>query len=333
MKFKSLFLIILTAFLLLSIAIIKNTAFSNILKINFNNINEPVNTLKFVQLSDVHLDLKRANTSRRMLGSSKELLIDAVSQINNMNNLDFVIFSGDQINSPRQEYLSEFIRIANTLKYPWYLALGNHDIGVMSYFNKNNYFETIKIYNRFINTDKSYYSFSPKKGYLIVVMDPVIDNRITSNGYVDRQQLNWLESQLQSNKQSRVIIVQHHPIIEPFESSSHKIKNSDEYLSLIKKYSNVIAVLSGHYHATKIIPSGNIVFISTPALVQFPNAFRLITINDYPDKTTIKYDFIETGLVRLQQSGKTSSAFVNYEEGTETDKNGIITIKKSNKPF
>lgn len=328
MKFKILIFIVLLSVIIMGITVKPDLAFSNIMKINFGGINETVNTLKFVQLSDVHLDLNRLNTSKRFLGDSKDLLIDAVSQVNSMNDLDFVVFSGDQINSPRKEYLYEFIRIANTLKYPWYLALGNHDTGVMSYFNKKNYFETVKTFNNFVTAEKSYYSFSPKKGFLVIVMDPVIDSRITSNGYIDREQLQWLEFQLQNNKDSRVIIVQHHPLLEPFDSSSHKITNSDEYLSLLKKYSNVVAVFSGHYHAAKIMRSGNIVFISTPALVQYPNAFRLITITDYKDKTTVKYDFVETGLVRLQQAGKVTSSFSNIQEGTEADKNGEITIQK-----
>jgi 3',5'-cyclic AMP phosphodiesterase CpdA len=329
MKYKISVLLILLATLIINLTINANIASSgNIKKINFNGFNESANTLKFVHLSDVHLDLNNSNKPKRMLGSSRDLLKDAISQINNINDLDFVIFSGDQINRPQKNALLEFINISNTLKYPWYFALGNHDVGVMSSFNKFKYFETMKESNKAITTDKTYYSFSPKKGYLIIVLDPVIDSRITSNGYVDAKQFKWLESQLDNNKDSRIIIVQHHPIIQPFDSSSHKITNSEEYLSLIKRYNNVIAVLSGHYHSTKIIQLGNVVFVSTPALVQYPNAFRLITINDYKDKTTLKFEFMETGLKSIQQAGKASSTSLTLEEGTEPDRNAVITIKK-----
>jgi len=180
--------------------------------------------------------------------------------------------------------------------------------------------------NNYIKADKSYYSFEPKKGYLVIVMDPVIDNRITANGYIDKQQLKWIDDQLDKNWNSRVIIVEHHPIVEPFESKGHKIINSDEYLKILNRHNNVIAVLSGHYHATKIKQIGHIVFVSTPSLVEYPNAFRIITVNKDNDKITFRFEFKETNLKDVQRLSKSLSSSPTLEAGEEKDRNTCITI-------
>jgi len=324
MNIKKPFLPVILITLILSIILSTDIACSGLNFKEFNGFNGHSDTLKFAQLSDVHLDINGKNKNRRMLGSSKDLLKDAINQVNYINNLDFVIFSGDQINSPRKDDLLEFIKITNNLKVPWYYALGNHDVGVLSSFNKKKYFSIVKEANSYIKADKSYYSFKPKKGYLVIVMDPIIDNRITANGYVDKQQLKWLDEQLSQNLNSKVIIVEHHPIVEPFESKGHKIINSEEYLDVLKSHNNVIAVLSGHYHATKIKKRGNIVFVSTPSLAEYPNAFRVITINRNNNKITFKFEFKETNLKDVQQLSKSLSS--SPELTVNEDRNTCVTI-------
>jgi DNA repair exonuclease SbcCD nuclease subunit len=322
MKIKRIVLPAALLTLILGIILCTNIECSGI---NIERFNVYTDTLKFAQLSDVHLDIYAKSKNKRMLGSSKDLLTDAVKQINNAD-IDFVVFSGDQVNSPRKDYLLEFINIANNLKAPWYFAFGNHDAGVWSTFNKKKYLQIVKEKNSHIKADKSYYSFVPKKGYLVIVMDPVIDNRITNNGYIDKQQLNWIESQLNKNWNSKTIIVEHHPIVEPFESKGHKIINSEEYLDLLKRHNNVIAVLSGHYHTAKIRQIGHIAFISTPSLVEYPNAFRIITINKNNGKITIKLEFKETNLKNIQQLSKSRSYSSGLAEGNENDKNAVLAV-------
>ncbi|HAR63661.1 MAG: hypothetical protein DKM50_03500 [Candidatus Margulisiibacteriota bacterium] len=239
----------------------------------------PNQVLRFVQLTDVHIDLRDKPSGKRLLSQSRGLLANAVATINSMN-VDFAVFSGDSINSPREKSLTSFAQIASQLNCPWYVALGNHDIAVYGSLTKGKFFELLNQVNRFQKNTSPYYSFVPKKGYLIVVMDGVIDSRATAHGNFDRQQLNWLEEQLTNNRDSKVIIVQHFPLIEPTKSYDHDVVNKKEYLDLLNKYSNVVAVLSGHYHAEKVRKVGSITHISTPALVEFPSRFRVITITD-----------------------------------------------------
>lgn len=303
------------------------------------------NTLDLVQMTDVHLDTKTKSDSKRMVEESVNLLKDAVSQVNNLKDVEMVVFSGDVINrSDKSEFL-KFTSIANSLNVPWYYAPGNHDIGILGGISKPEMLDLWLNNNKQINTKSLcfdnnnllnktlYYSYSPNKNFLILFMDGVITNEITAKGYFPKQELDWLDAQLKLNPDKKVIIVQHFPIIEPYKNNkktdpnSHKVINAGEYLKTIDKYSNVIAVLSGHYHATKITQRKNVLHISTPSLIEYPNAFREIKITRLDDSTKFDIKVIETNLKNVQKLSKSRSKDVELEEGQKQDRNAIITIK------
>ncbi|MFH0702355.1 MAG: metallophosphoesterase [bacterium] len=298
------------------------------------NVSEENNTsiIKFAQVSDIHLDLKaREDWNKRLLIYSKQLLQDAIDQINGIKDIDFVVFSGDMINSPSESAFMTFIKMANTLKVPWYAAMGNHDIGIKSEFNKSRFLNILNQKNKNFKSNNPYYSFVPKKGFLVIVMDGVIGNKIIANGFFSKESLIWLEAQLKNNKDSKIIIIQHFPIIEPFKSSSHRVINAREYLEILNKYHNVLAVLSGHYHATKIIRLCNVIHVSTPALVEYPNAFRVITIKDKDNETELDFVFKETRLKNLQEKSKKRSKSYKLLYGEESDRNATVIIDKINR--
>lgn len=322
---KKKFLIILFITVILSFILAITGNCSNF-GLNFSDKNDSV--LKLVQLSDVHFDSESKDNGRRLYSNSADLLQDAVDQINNIDNVDFVIFSGDSINRPSCSDLIKFIRIINNLKAPWYLSTGNHEISVGGGLTKSQRLNIINTYNnRGFKSDKSYYSFSPKKGYLIIVMDGVIDSRITANGFFPKKQLEWLNEQLDSNPDSKVIIVQHFPVIEPIKSPTHRVLNSENYMDILNRHKNVIAVLSGHYHIAKIIKAENVVHASAPALIEYPNAFRVITINNKNNRIQINFEFKETRLKDLQQQSKSRSKSWKLAQGEESDRNATIILK------
>ena len=79
-------------------------------------------SLKFVQLSDVHFASNGQNTTFKMTGESPKLLQDAVNQVNEMSGVNFVMFTGDQINTPYEKELEAFMPYAEKLNVPWYTS-------------------------------------------------------------------------------------------------------------------------------------------------------------------------------------------------------------------
>lgn len=291
--------------------------------------NSAGDVVRFAQISDVHLDKKNVGAGGRMLKESVPLLEEAVSRINEEKNIDFVVFTGDMINTPSRSMFMRFISIADKLKPHWYWTTGNHDVG--GAFSKSRLARIMDGTNHIPpNNAKNQpcYSFKVKK-FVFLFMDGVIEDRITANGLFPPEQLRWLEAQLKANRDSYVVIFQHHPVVEPFHSKTHYVLNAQQYLNVIDRYDNVVAVMSGHYHATKIKMRNNVAHISTPALVQYPNAFRLITLKAVGDDVELSYEFIPTGLTEVREKSSRYTTSKRLFMGSEKDRKGTITLHKT----
>lgn len=284
--------------------------------------------LKFAQISDCHFLQNSPNTTFKMIEESPNLLDDAIEQVNSIPNLNFVIFTGDLIDKPFEKELYAVLPHLNKLKVPYYFAFGNHDICVGGYLTKSLYLSILRENNPNFVFEKPYYSFIPKKGYKAIVLDSIIDTEITANGYIYPEELKWLDEELKNSQKDVVLIFMHVPLIEPFSSPNHKMKNAAEVKALIEKYKNPIAVFTGHYHAAKIVQNNNVLYISTPSLVSYPNAFRVINIINKRNKVIFDVQFKETRLQNVQKLAKLMVFASSIYNGEEKDRNGMFVIKK-----
>lgn len=258
-------------------------------------------TLDLVQISDTHIS-DRQNTAYKALGSSKELLKDAIEQINEIKGLDFVLFSGDMVDSATQENYHDFYKLLTKLKYPSLNCFGNHDFhGDMT---KEEVLQTVKSYNPNYTFSDTYYAFSPKTDYRIIILDATMED--SANGMLPEEQLQFLDNELNQNQDKIVVIALHHPSVEPFVANEHSLLNAKEFNEILLKYKNPIVVLSGHYHATRLHHWGNLVFVSTPSLVTYPMAFRHIKIVNFKDRVEYKFEFIPTRLDEIKEQNRQS---------------------------
>ena len=285
-------------------------------------------SLKFANVSDTHFMTNSPNTTIKMIGESPKLLDDVISQINETKDVDFTIFTGDLIDKPFEKELRAFLEHVQNLNTPWYFAFGNHDRCVGGYLTTLVYLDMIRNANKDFTFKNSYYSFEPKKNYKVIVLDDIITDQITSNGYIDETQLKWLKNELDKSKKDTVLIFMHVPIIEPFASPNHKLKNSSQVMNLIESYKNPIGVFQGHYHATKITQHNNVLYVNTPAVVSYPNAFRIVTVTNYKNKTVFELQWVETREKTIQKMAKLMVFSGAIYSGEEKDKSGIYEIKK-----
>lgn len=286
------------------------------------------NNLTFAQISDAHYSSAKINTSYRLTAESGELLTDAVAQINETPNIDFVMFTGDMVNTAYQKELMKFLTYANQLQYPWYAVFGNHDICVGGYLSKKMYLDILNSHNKNFNFSKPYYSFTPKKGYKVIGLDSIIDSRITANGQIDEDQVKWLDKELSKSKNDIVLIFLHGPLVEPLHSPNHTILNADEVLKVINKYKNPIAIFSGHYHTTKITQIGNVLHVSTPSLVSYPNAFRIVKVTNHKNKAVFDIYFKETRFKDVQKRAKMMAFGSSTYYGADNDRSSTYIIDK-----
>ena len=288
------------------------------------------NTLKFAQISDVHLSNKTIDTSYKVLSSSKPLFEDVISQINKQKDLDFVIETGDLLDKPKKKLLDYACEQLNQLKYPWYFAFGNHDAAVGSEFKKDKYFDFIQKHNKNMNFEKPYYSFIPKQGFRVIVLDATVDTKVTSNGELPQEQLKWLNSQLiEAEKANQLpLIFLHHPLHEPFPSFHHRIINAKEFKDVLDSHKIPMAIFTGHYHATRVYKEGHILHVSTPSLVTYPCAFRIIKIDNKKDKVVFDISLKETNLKDVQKKAKIMTFSSSTYKGEESDQNTVVVLDK-----
>ncbi|MBQ4113874.1 metallophosphoesterase [bacterium] len=286
------------------------------------------NNLRFVQVSDSHFSTFEENTSYKFLKKSKELLEDVIFQINTSGPYDFVMFTGDLVNKPKKEELVRFFGVASKIAYPWYAINGNHDISIDGPLTKSEFCKLLNSHNKYMSTEKIYYAFSPKRGFRVVCLDSIIDYKLTSNGEISKEQLSWLKKELDSHKKDVVVLCTHVPVDEPYSSPDHKMNNESEIKELLKHYTNPIVVLQGHYHCTKINQKDNVIYVSTPSLVTYPNAFRVININSNKNRTLVDVFLKETGLKDIQKRSKLRLLGIETLYGSDSDRNVTIEIKK-----
>lgn len=287
-----------------------------------------VSSLKFAQISDAHFYTGEDNTTFKLRAESGNLLDDAINQINETPNINFVMFTGDQIDKSFEKELSAFLPHAQKLNYPWYITFGNHDTCIGGFLTPQVYLDMVEKANSQFNFKKPYYSFSPQKGYKVIVLDTIIRDRLTSNGIIGDEQLKWLDNELKSANNDTVLIFTHVPIVEPFESANHRLLNADKVKQIIEKYDNPIGVFQGHYHASRIKQINNVLYVSSPSLVSYPNAFRIITVTNHRNKVVFNIETKETNMKNLQKLAKIMVFTSSLYSGEEKDQYGTFEIKK-----
>jgi len=293
------------------------------------------NELNFAQVSDVHYATYRNNPYQyRMIENIDDLLEDTISHINSGKNLDFVFFTGDQIDFSEEQNLKKFIEYTNKLKYPWHFCFGNHDVYKYGSLSRQKYLQIVKNNSNKCKTNKNYYTFSPKDGYLVIVLDSFEDKISKPNGKIDKKQLQWLDKQLYRNRNNIILIFTHDPVKPPFEHGEndmyiydHSMENATEVMAVLEKYKNPIVIFSGHYHVSKIMQINNIIHVSSPSIISYPNAFRVVNIFKNNDIVTFKIKTQDTNLKEVQTNAKNLIKNAYIYEGLDTDKNNIFTIK------
>ena len=287
------------------------------------------NNLRIAQVSDAHFSSFEENTSYKFLKKSGELLDDVIFQINTSGPYDFIIFTGDLINKPKVSELEKFIEHSKNLIYPWYAIDGNHDISSDGPLTKSRFLSTLANVNENMNQKNIYYAFTPKKGFRVICLDSIIDYKLTSNGEISNEQFLWLREELDKHAKDVIVLCTHVPIIEPYSSPNHQMENEYEVRKLLKTHKLPLIVLQGHYHAVKVKQDENMLVISCPSLVTYPNAFRVINIHSNKKRTLVDVYLKETNLKDIQSRSKLRLFGSERLYGDETDRNATFELKNN----
>ena len=222
--------------------------------------------LKIGIVTDAHYAEKGTVGNRHYQDSV--LKMDATVDVFNEHQLDFAVFMGDLIDghvSAEADLKNMSIIEApfSRFKGDRHYVLGNHDLLKLE---KDQFIEHC-------GAKKPYYSFDQQE-YHFVILDACFNpdnsdykagNFNWTESYVSKEELAWLEADLQQTSYPTVVFV--HQRLDD-ENSHYGVKNAPVVRDILQQSQVVMAVLQGHNHIWDYRAISGIHYFSLLALVE-----------------------------------------------------------------
>ncbi len=249
--------------------------------------------VKFVQITDSHFSAVGKDYSQREVAKSEGVLEKTIKDINSVSGVDFVVFTGDNVDTANVSDLKTFLTIANQLSVPYYVVIGNHEVFKSQNLDKKEYMKTVRKYSKNCRPRSANYVFK-EKGLTFIVVDGAKEIIPGPAGYYKKDSLTWFDKKLTKYQDEKVVVFQHFPIVAPYYNRTHTTYNVKDYETVLKKHTNVIAIFSGHYHANGETNKDGIYHVSTPALIEQPHNYKIVEISiknkkDYQIYTQLRH--------------------------------------------
>nr|WP_275900669.1 metallophosphoesterase [Paenibacillus periandrae] len=181
---------------------------------------------------------------------------------------DFYVSIGDLTNYGLESELKDIYGLINQESRTFYHALGNHDL--LSMTKK----EVLSITGQ-----AQYHSFETEKAVL-VLLDTAKEK--DPGGWVDNEQLSWLQDVIRSSGIKPMLVFAHHPVYNTTALSNmgkHSIHPDADIWSILAQKEGVGMYFNGHIHVDSIVQQKNWTFVQTSAPLD-QHAFRLIEIGE-----------------------------------------------------
>ena len=244
-------------------------------------------SVHFAHVTDVHIS-ERGDSWGTLGDLGPRLLRECFARLNQIDDLDFVLITGDVLDLATSGELSLFMEALGTLRKPWHFVPGNHDGFIHeSYPAAFRPAEALPIIDPRLadpppEANRAYWSRTVKPGIQLIGLD----SRIADDwaGEIGPAQLDWLRSELAAQAGSAVLIAIHHPtrLLGPHNRrpwwDKFILRNGEAVERLLDQHTNVRLVIAGHHHANHIAQCGARLHLTTAALSGYPCAYRTIRL-------------------------------------------------------
>jgi len=283
-------------------------------------------SIKFAHITDTHVTFSGKNGTA-LKEESFNIFRDVIGQVNDMPDIDFILFGGDNINNtdPGAKDFNEFMDIMSTVKVPYFAQFGNREVSPLPpgiALSKNQYAEKMKGHG--LDVGRYSWSVSPVPGLRILGLDTTIEGH--DNGEIIKKELKWIKKEISKHPDDIVVTLSHHLFLPtwgnrdiPKWKKKYLLKNYQKVNAVLDSAPQVKACLMGHHHVSKIQTINGLHYIASPATVQYPHAFRTITIID----NAARLEFHQIRDQRIIELGKhnlsTSKNAEEYAGGSAGD--------------
>ncbi len=300
-------------------------------------------TIKFAHITDTHVTFTGKNGTA-LIEESFDIFRDIIDQVQEMGNIDFILFGGDNINNtdPGTKGFDEFMNIMSSVEIPYFAQFGNREVSPIppgTALSKKQYATKMKEHG--LDAGRYAWSVSPAPGLRILGLDTTIENH--NNGEIPQTELKWLKEEVAKYPNDMIITLSHHLFLPtwgnrdiPKWKKKYLLKNHQEINAILEGAPQVKACLMGHHHVSKIQTVNGLHYIASPATVQYPHAFRTITISGHEaslqfhqirDKRTVELgkSNLLTSKNAEEYAGGKAEDILAYCHGSELDNN--VTLK------
>tara|TARA_Y100000746_G_C15411951_1_gene410716 strand:+ start:333 stop:1220 length:888 start_codon:yes stop_codon:yes gene_type:complete len=205
--------------------------------------------IKIIVLTDPHI----CEENQTIIGLNPSLqLKKALKHIKKFHSdANRLVVTGDLTHAGTKNQYSIFKNIIEGINIPITLLLGNHD-------NRENFRKVFSDYpldsNGFVQSKEAIYK--NKLIFLDTLAAPPYKNG-QHFGEICKKRLEWIHHEMRLIKNEQIIVFMHHP---PFKvgfpgMDEIKLKDSDQFMNLVKAFPNISHLVCGHIHRTI---SGNI---------------------------------------------------------------------------
>ena len=128
--------------------------------------------------------------------------------------------------------------------------------------DKKTYMKMVRKCNR-LHPASSNYTFK-KNNIVFIVVDGSKELIPSTNGFYSKDTICWLDEQLTKNSKYKVVILQHFPLVNKPNNEFYYTYNILEYMQMLSKHTNVLAIISGHYNKNDEIMYNGVYHITSP---------------------------------------------------------------------
>jgi len=230
-----------------------------------------IKPFRFAFISDTHIGSPD--------GAAEEDLRRTVRDINSVNDVAFVVITGDITELGTNAELMLAKKLFDSLKVPWYIIPGNHDTG----WSESGGLSFTKIFG----SDKFYFTYNGIH-FIGCASGPYVR---MSDGHEPRDAMNWMREKLSRLKKNEpVIFLNHYPL-------DAGLDNWYEVIEMLKKQNTILA-LCGHGHNNRGVEAEEI-----PAVMGRSNLRAKTAVGGYNlvDVRLDSFLFIERNPVTHEQ--------------------------------
>ena len=251
-----------------------------------------VRPVRFAIISDPHIALPHTIVHTPQRFHLVEVSIPAIEQILRSlatQQLDFLLLPGDLTQHGERENHDWLVNRLQQLPFPTYVVPGNHDI-----IDRAGNDRTIgladfpQLYRDFGYTgDHPYYHQELQPGIHLIGLNSIAfdeEGQQLFSGFVDRPQLDWLSTTLETLRDDWVMVALHHNVLEHLPGQAchpmgcrYITQNREDLIKRLQQ-GQVNLLFTGHLHVQDIAQEENLWEITTGSLVSYPHPYRILTL-------------------------------------------------------